>query len=83
MNETPPRPLIELQDSGLLWLINRAVFHPRGYALGLAVKDGEVVGWRLRGDGTQPWTMDTPEPEFAAAEATLAAQRKAGTDDTQ
>jgi hypothetical protein len=50
----------------LLWLINRVVFHPRGYALALHYPDGttreqidaggvEPVGWELLGDGSEPW----------------------------
>ena len=47
------RPLSELSDSGLLWLINRVVFHPRGLSLYLhRTPDHEVVGWSLQGDGT-------------------------------
>lgn len=50
------RPLAELRSSGLLWLINRVVFHPRGYAMALeANEDGEVEGWSLLGDGTEPY----------------------------
>lgn len=51
----PPRPFQELRDSGLLWLINRTVFHPRGYALAIAYDDDEAVGWSLLGDGSEPW----------------------------
>jgi hypothetical protein len=66
------RTFSELRDSGLLWLINRVVFHPRGWALALAYRDGEVVGWKLLGDGSEPWRFGDPEDEnFAAAEATL------------
>lgn len=71
-----PRPFGELSDSGLLWLINAAVFHPRGFALALVKRDGEVVGWKLLGDGSEPWRFDQDMDErFAAAEATLKAAR--------
>jgi hypothetical protein len=71
------RPFGDLSDSGLLWLINRVVFHPRGFALQLARRetDGEIIGWRLAGDGSELWRMDGDEPEFDAAEATFAAAR--------
>jgi hypothetical protein len=71
------RPFGELRSSGLLWLINAAVFHPRGgFALAVVVRGGEVVGWRLLGDGTEPWYFDPPIDEsFHAAEATLAKVR--------
>jgi hypothetical protein len=69
------RPFSELRDSGLLWLINRVVFHPRGFALGLVVDDaGEVTGWCLHGDGSEVWQFELPDGEdalFAAAEQTL------------
>lgn len=60
ISETPDhqkvRSFNEWLDNGLLWLINTTVFHPRGYALGLG-KDqfGNVMGWELFGDGTEPW----------------------------
>jgi len=66
------RPWEDLQTSGLLWLINRVVFHPRGFALGLVRRDGQIVGWKLGGDGSELWAMAPPEDdEFARAEATL------------
>lgn len=61
-----------LKTSGLLWLINRVVFHPRGFALGLVRVDGEYVGWRLLGDGSEVWKFDGDEDdEFARAQQTL------------
>lgn len=46
------RPLAELRTWGIVWLLNRVVFHPSGYAFCFAVDDGgEVVGWTLLGDG--------------------------------
>lgn len=53
------RPFSDLRDTGLLWLINRTVLHPRGYALALNYEepmDGdEPTGWSLMGDGSEPW----------------------------
>lgn len=69
------RPFADLRDSGLLWLINRVVFHPRGYALALHFEDtpdrnlaegGEVTGWSILGDGTEPWSMGDPPAESIA-----------------
>lgn len=57
----PGRPLSELRDTGLLWLINKAVFHPRGFALALHLSDPDpagvktVTGWSIEGDGTEAW----------------------------
>ena len=70
------RPLLELSDSGLLWLINRVAFHPRGVALALHEKDGEVLGWSLV-TATEGEPFSFPEPVdndgFRRAEATLRA----------
>lgn len=79
-----PRPFGDLRAAGLLWLINRAVLHPRGYALALVYPPdtdhatAEPVGWRLVGDGTEPWRYGADVDEdtlFDAAEATLAETR--------
>jgi hypothetical protein len=65
----PGRPFEELRSTGLLWLINRVVFHPRGYALALHRVDGQITGWSLLGDGCEVWRFDNNEDkEFAAVE---------------
>lgn len=72
------RAIGELRDSGLLWLINRTVFHPHGFALALvAGEDGSIAGWQLTGDGTEPvWFAAEIEADlYARAHATLAAAR--------
>lgn len=54
------RPFSELRDTGLLWLINTTVFHPRGYALSVHYDNGvgaEPTGWSIMGDGTEPWAF--------------------------
>lgn len=75
-----PRPFAELRDHGLLWLINRAVLHPRGFALALHVADdGQVTGWSLVGDGTEPWQYAEEADEdqrFQAVEEFLASHRR-------
>lgn len=74
------RPFSELSPTGLLWLINTTVFHPRGYALALHFDDaGDATGWSLMGDGAEPWQFATegwPEGQgidaaFTAAKALL------------
>lgn len=58
---------VDLQSDGLLWLINRALFHPRGFAL--AVKfDGSFELW---GNGDEPWRFEQIDEDelFAKAEA--------------
>lgn len=77
-------------DTGLLWLINRACFHPRGYALALHYRadpatggtDPNPVGWSIldSGDGT-PWRYgeDLAEDEaYALVERLLAHARTHG-----
>lgn len=73
------RPFAELRPAGLLWLINRVVFHPRGYALALQMTDdGVALGWSLLGDGTEPWQFAGDETDdMLRAEATLAAAPEA------
>lgn len=72
------RPLLELSESGLLWLINRVVFHPRGLALALYQEGDEARGWKLLTTSedepfTYPAAVDNEG--FRRAEATLRATR--------
>jgi hypothetical protein len=54
-----------LRDTGLLWLINREVLHPRGFSLAIDQDaDGNAMGWRLTGDGSQPFDFG-PEVDQA------------------
>lgn len=57
------RPFDELRATGLLWLINASVFHPRGYALAI-----HADGWSLLGDGGEVWQFgdDVPLDELLA-----------------
>lgn len=75
-----PRPFAELRDEGLLWLINRTTFHPRGFALAIfRDKNGDAVGWSMLGDGTELWNYsdDVDDANFAKAEAFLNSLRPA------
>ena len=77
-NPHTPRPFSDLRSTGLLWLINTTVFHPRGYALGLNINDeGEVIGWCLLGDGTEPWTYDHDPDKWPPGEGVDDAMRAA------
>lgn len=73
------RPIADLRSSGLLWLLNSAALHPRGYAIALVMDDGgTVTGWQLLGDGSEPWSFeDSPDTHdaFRRAEQTLRRQR--------
>jgi hypothetical protein len=62
-------------DDGVLWLVNRVVFHPRGFAL--AHTPG-TDRWLLLGDGSETWRFVPGEKEdelFAKVEALLARAR--------
>lgn len=67
MSDTPVQPVegedvpereVFLREDGLLWLINRAVFHPRGYALGQDPDNGKFI---LYGDGSEAWSFAIDE----------------------
>lgn len=73
-----PLTAANLRDSGLLWLINTSVFHPRGYALFLSIPteaeraEGQVESFGFWGDGTEPYSFgDSAEEEFTALERVL------------
>lgn len=58
--------IADLSTTGLLWLINRVVFHPRGFALALVAEaDGTVTRWQILGDGRSIWWFD-PKSEDGA-----------------
>lgn len=71
------RPFEDLRTTGLLWLLNKAALHPRGYALAFNYDDGgDLVGWSLLGDGTEPWQFDSDTDDrcFSDVEELLAWQ---------
>jgi hypothetical protein len=85
IEESPIRSFEEFREHGLLWLVNRVVFHPRGYALAFVMSDAvgmeeEVVGWKMIGDGTEPWAYEhnTEDDLFIAAEKLFESLRIAG-----
>lgn len=67
-------PWSELGETGMLWLINKVVFHPRGFALALVTDTaGKVKGWDLLGNGSEPWQFseEVDNEYFHRAEGTL------------
>ena len=65
------RQFQEMRDEGLLWLINRVVFHPRGYALAFHFNDdGEAIGWSIMGDSSEPWSFGV-QPDGCPTEVEL------------
>lgn len=67
------RELGDLVGSGLLWLINTALLHPRGYAMTLHYEaQGYCIGWSIQGDGGEPWKFgDDTQPAFDAIKELL------------
>lgn len=67
-DESGVRPFREFRLSGLLWLLNTAVLHPRGYAVGFHFPDGvdpevgDPDGWEIMGDGTERWAYAEASP---------------------
>lgn len=74
-NDKDPRTrtFAELRKTGLLWLINTSLLHPRGFAMAVVLNDqGDVTGWKLLGDGTEPWIFNAEcDEQFAAVEELL------------
>jgi hypothetical protein len=61
---------VDLRSDGILWMLNKTIFHPRGYALSINPDTGDLA---LVGDGTEPWAFEHSielEP-FRAFEALL------------
>lgn len=68
----------DLEKSGLLWLINRCVFHPRGFVFGLIPdENGNIAGWTVVGDGKKPlqFDFDMDEIGFLTVETFFAKMR--------
>lgn len=52
-------PWTELQKSGALWMMNAALWYPRGYSMMAYYPDdsfSECIGYKVVGDGKRPWT---------------------------
>lgn len=58
--------LADFRAFGLLWLVNKVVFHPRGFAMGI---DDDAQAWVMYGDGTEPWYMYSTAEHAVAIEA--------------
>jgi hypothetical protein len=82
MSKEQTRPFRELAapHSGILWAINRYLFHPRGFALAIDVNErGEATGWMIQGDGSEPWVFKEEDDDacFTMFEELLATLSKA------
>ena len=68
---------VHLRRDGVLWAVNRVLFHPRGFALAKGVRGGLY----LHGDGTSPLSfgmVDMEDEKLAAFEALLDRARPDG-----
>ena len=66
---------VDLRADGILWAINRVVFHPRGFALSAEYdNDGNLTGFTVIGPGDEPWRFneDDDNTKFHDFEAMLA-----------
>jgi hypothetical protein len=74
------RPFYDMRETGVLWAINRVLFHPRGYSLVFVVEHDteDVVGWTISGDGSEviEFTNGDEDTEFAAFAALLDSLRR-------
>ena len=78
----PPMIEVQMREDGILWMLNRTVFHPRGFALGIDREHPTRLF--LQGDGTEPWSYDPSIEEiendlFNRFEAMLDRQRQMAT----
>ena len=56
LTEEQKQKLADFHDSGLVWLVNAAVLHPRGWALTIHLDDQRnPTGLSIQGDGIEPW----------------------------
>lgn len=44
--------IVDLREDGILWMINRVIFHPRGMALAISDDEANLL---LFGDGKEVW----------------------------
>ena len=82
---TQPRPFEDMSsiepgvETGVLWAINRYIFHPRGFALAFHFDDNRrLTGWSVFGDGTKEvWAYESESDDdgFRKFEAFLASLR--------
>ena len=83
--ERPVLDLSALRPTGILWAINRHIFHPRGYAFALNWPDGanpdtdRPDGFTIYGDGLEPWNFqpDTDDGGFTQFQAFIAGLNEA------
>lgn len=66
---------VDLQEDGILWMINRTIFHPRGFALAITEDKTDLV---LLGDGQEVWnyTKEGEDGRFEKFEAMLQRRRE-------
>lgn len=73
---------VNLREDGVLWAVNAAVFHPRGFALAIDTTTGDLS---LIGDGGEVWVFaeETADDAFRRFEALLERRRADATQEAQ
>jgi hypothetical protein len=54
---------VNLREDGLVWMLNTAILHPRGFALGYNPADKT---FELQGDGSERWAYEESDRDFSA-----------------
>jgi hypothetical protein len=73
---TTPSIPVDFRGDGVLWLVNRTVFHPLGFALG---QDRDTGEFKLYGDGTELWSFAdslSEDERFSAVQTLLQRARE-------
>lgn len=64
LSKEQSQTLQKFWEEGLLWLVNTAILHPRGYALTIVYDDEALntpLGLFIQGDGDEPWCFGDDE----------------------
>jgi hypothetical protein len=82
LDEEQRTTLKKFWEDGLIWLVNTAVLHPRGYALAIHVDtenpEALPLGLSIVGDGSEPWVFETDKQgELLVRYETAEARREA------
>lgn len=69
--------LNQFRADGLLWMVNAAILHPRGYALTVHINDaGDPIGLSVQGDGVEPWCFESLDNVRDSVEAFMAGETR-------
>lgn len=72
------KALKAFRDEGLLWMVNTAILHPRGFALGIQIDDdGEPVGLTIAQHTDDYWYFQPGEFDDVFANYEIAEAQRA------